>query len=382
MSDSRARTGNGGPSPALSPLKQALLAIDDLQARLAAAQRAHSEPIAVIGIGCRFAGGVEDAESFWRLLRDGVEAVREVPAERWDVERVYDPDPDAPGKTYARHAGFLEQVDRFDPQFFGISPREAQAMDPQQRLLLEVAWEALEHAGQAPDRLGGSAVGVFVGIASTDYASLQIKTQELARMGAYYGSGIAHSVAAGRIAYVLGLQGPAVSIDTACSSSLVAVHLACQSLRADECRMALAGGVNVILSPENGISFAKCADARRRRALPDLRRGVPTGSCDGEGCGVVVLKRLSDAQADGDRILAVIRGLGGQPGRRLERADRAERPGAGGGDPRGAAPGRRGARRGRLRRSARHGHRARRSHRGAGAGRGARRRPARGSPRC
>ncbi len=307
MSDPRARSGNGGPVPALSPLKQALLAIDDLQARLAAEQRAHGEPIAVIGIGCRFAGGVEDPVSFWHLLRDGVEAVREVPAERWDVERLYDPDPDAPGKTYARHAGFLEQVDRFDPQFFGISPREAQAMDPQQRLLLEVAWEALEHAGQAPDRLGGSAVGVFVGIASTDYASLQIKTQELARLSAYYGSGIAHSVAAGRIAYVLGLQGPAVSIDTACSSSLVAVHLACQSLRADECRMALAGGVNVILSPENGISFAKARMLAADGHCRTFDAGAD-GFVDGEGCGVVVLKRLSRAQADGDRILAVIAG--------------------------------------------------------------------------
>jgi acyl transferase domain-containing protein/NADPH:quinone reductase-like Zn-dependent oxidoreductase/NAD(P)-dependent dehydrogenase (short-subunit alcohol dehydrogenase family) len=290
----------------LSPLKQALLALDAMQAKLDAQAQARSEPIAVIGLGCRFPGG-ETPEDYWRLVRDGVEAVREVPAERWDVEKLFDANPDAPGRTYTRRAGFLSRVDHFDPQFFGISPREAAAIDPQQRLLLEVAWEALEHAGQAPDRLVASRTGVFVGINSFDYASLQVKAVDLSGIGAYYGTGIAHSVASGRIAYVLGLQGPTLSVDTACSSSLVAVHLACQSLHADECVMALAGGVNLVLSPENGISYAKA-----RMLAPDGRckafDAAADGFVDGEGCGIVVLKRLSHARADGDRVLAVLRG--------------------------------------------------------------------------
>ena len=291
----------------LSPLKQALLALDEMQARLDAHAEVLTEPIAVIGLGCRFPGGADSPEAFWQILRDGVDAVSEVPGDRWDIDRVYDPNPDAPGKTYVRKAGFLAQVDRFDPQFFGISPREASTMDPQQRLLLEVAWEALEHAGQAPDRLGGSRTGVFVGMASSDYTTLQLRAGDDTRFGPYYGSGIARSMAAGRISYVLGLQGPSVSLDTACSSSLVAIHLACQSLRLDECRMALAGGVNLILSPENGISFAKS-----RMLAPDGRCKAfdarADGFVDGEGCGVVVLKRLSQTVADGDRVLALILG--------------------------------------------------------------------------
>jgi acyl transferase domain-containing protein/NADPH:quinone reductase-like Zn-dependent oxidoreductase len=291
----------------LSPLKQALLALDEMQAKLDAQDQARTEPIAVIGLGCRFPGDADTPEAYWRLLRDGIEAVRDVPADRWDVEGIFDRDPDAPGRTYTRRAGFLASVDQFDPQFFGVSPREAAAMDPQQRLLLEVAWEALEDAGQAPDRLSGSRTGVFVGMASFDYAALQVKAGDLSGIGAYYATGIAHSVASGRISYVLGLQGPAFSVDTACSSSLVAVHLACQSLRADECRMALAGGVNLILSPENGISYAKA-----RMLAPDGRckafDAAADGFVDAEGCGIVVLKRLSHALADGDRVLAVLLG--------------------------------------------------------------------------
>jgi acyl transferase domain-containing protein/NAD(P)-dependent dehydrogenase (short-subunit alcohol dehydrogenase family)/phospholipid N-methyltransferase len=291
----------------LSPLKQAFLALEEMQARLAAAEQAKNAPIAVVGIGCRFPGGAGSPEVFWQNLRSGVDGIRDVPPGRWDVEAVYDPNPDAPGKTYARQAGFLDSVDQFDPQLFGIAPREAVGMDPQQRLLLEVAWEALEHAGIAPDRLSGSRTGVFVGIASLDYANLYTKANDLSLLDAYYGSGVAHSIASGRISYVLGLQGPSISLDTACSSSLVAVHLAVQSLRLGECSLALAGGVNLILQPDNSIAFSKLrmlsADSRCRTF--DARAD---GFADGEGCGIVVLKRLADAQAAGDRILAVIRG--------------------------------------------------------------------------
>ncbi|HLF25325.1 MAG TPA: SDR family NAD(P)-dependent oxidoreductase [Anaerolineae bacterium] len=291
----------------LSPLKQAYLALEEMQAKLDALERAQREPIAVIGIGCRFPGEANDPESFWRNLRDGVDAIRDVPGDRWDVDAVYDPDPDVPGKTYTRQAGFIDHADRFDPQFFGIAPREAISMDPQQRLLLEVAWEALENAGQAPDKLNGSRTGVFVGIASSDYAALQLKGGDPARLDLYYGSGVAHSIAAGRLSYILGLQGPSIALDTACSSSLVAVHLAVQSLRGDECRLAMVGGVHLLLAPDNTIAFSKS-----RMLAPDGRCKTfdarADGFGDGEGCGVVILKRLSDALADGDRILAVIRG--------------------------------------------------------------------------
>ncbi len=291
----------------LSPLKQALLALEEMQAKLDALERGRREPIAVIGLGCRFPGGAGDPEAFWRLLRDGVDAITEVPRDRWDIEAFYDPDPEAPGKTYSRWGGFLDAVDQFDPQFFGIAPREALPMDPQQRLLLEVTWEALEHAGQAPDKLSGSRTGVFVGICTSDYATLQLKSGDPTLLNAYFGSGAAHSIAAGRLSYVLGLQGPSLAVDTACSSSLVALHLACHSLRSGECRMALVGGVNLILSPDASITFAKS-----RMLASDGRCKTFDASADGfsegEGCGVVVLKRLADALADGDRVLALIRG--------------------------------------------------------------------------
>jgi acyl transferase domain-containing protein/NADPH:quinone reductase-like Zn-dependent oxidoreductase len=285
----------------LSPLKQALLAIDELQARLDAAERARSAPIAVIGLGCRFPGDANDPASFWTLLAGGVDAVTEVPADRWAAA---EHGADLPG---ARWGAFLRSVDGFDAEFFGIAPREAVSIDPQQRLLLEVAWEALEHAGVAADRLVKSATGVFVGIARSDYAQLQLAAGDATRLDAYYSSGIAHSMASGRLSYVLGLQGPSVAVDTACSSSLVAVHLAVQSLRARECRLALAGGVALLLTPENTVSFARAgmlaADGRCKTF--DARAD---GFVDGEGCGILVLKRLDEAVADGDRILAVIRG--------------------------------------------------------------------------
>jgi acyl transferase domain-containing protein/NADPH:quinone reductase-like Zn-dependent oxidoreductase/NADP-dependent 3-hydroxy acid dehydrogenase YdfG/acyl carrier protein len=289
----------------LSPLQRAMLALQEVQGRLDASERAQSEPIAIVGLACRVPGA-PDADAFWRLLRDGGSINREIPGDRWDVDRYYDPDPDVPGTMSVRTGAFLDHVDLFDAEFFGIAPREAMTMDPQQRLLLEVSWEALEHAGVAPDRLSGSATGVYFGIAASDYVELLRRTDP-SRVDAYYASGIAHSIASGRLSYILGLQGPSVSLDTACSSSLVAIHLACQGLRTEDCRMALAGGVNLILTPANGIIFSKS-----RMLAADGRCKTFDESADGfgrgEGCGVVVLKRLSDAREDGDRILAVIPG--------------------------------------------------------------------------
>ena len=290
----------------LSPLKQALLALEDMQARLAESDRERSEPIAIIGMGCRFPGA-NDPAHLWRLLRDGEDAIRPVPESRWKNADYYNPDPDAPGKISTRWGGFLDQVDRFDPEFFGISPREAVAMDPQQRLLLEVAWEALENAGQGPRDLAGCPTGVFIGITGDEYGQLFYRQDDPTVFNTYFASGIARSVAGGRISYTLGLQGPNLSIDTACSSSLVAVHTACLHLRMGECQMALAGGSNVILSPQVGIAFSKAhmmaADGRCKTF--DSRAD---GFVRGEGCGIVVLKRLSDALANGDSILALIRG--------------------------------------------------------------------------
>src|SRR5688572_22261293 len=289
----------------LSPLKRALLALDEMTARLDAVERQQREPIAIIGLGCRMPGG-ESPDRFWELLRDGRSVVREIPADRWDVDAYYDPDPDAPGKMSTRTGAFLDRVDLFDPQFFGIAPREAVSMDPQQRLLLEVCWEALEHAGIAADGLSGSKTGVFVGIAASDYVDL-VKAGDVARIDSHLASGAAHSIASGRLSYLLGLHGPAISIDTACSSSLVAVHLARQSLHAGDCRMAIAAGVNLIVTPDNGIAFSKSrmlsADGRCKTFDADA-----DGFGRGEGFGVIVLKRLSDATADGDQILAVIPG--------------------------------------------------------------------------
>ena len=293
------------PAASLSPLKRALLAVDEMKARLDAAERRRLEPIAIIGLGCRVPGGA-DPEAFWRLLRDGRCEVRDVPADRWDAEAFYDPNPDAPGKMSTKRGAFLDRVDLFEPEFFGIAPREAVSMDPQQRLLLEVCWEALESAGIAADRLSGSPTGVFFGIAGSDYVDL-LKAGDVTRLDAHFASGVAHSIASGRLSYILGLQGPAITIDTACSSSLVAVHLACQALLGGDCRMALAGGVNVITTPDNGIVFSKsrmlAADGRCKTFDADA-----DGFGRGEGCGIVVLKRLSDAVADNDRILAIIPG--------------------------------------------------------------------------
>ena len=239
-------------------------------------------------------------------------------------------------------------------------------MDPQQRLLLEVAWEALEHAGQAPGTLSGSATGVFIGIGGHDYSQLQTRAGDLSAIDTYFGAGISHSIAAGRISYVLGLQGPCVAVDTACSSSLVAVHLACQSLRLGECRMALAGGVNLILAPDATIATCQARMLSPTGAASTFDAGAD-GYVRGEGCGVVVLKPLSKALADDDHVLALIRGSAVNQDGRSSGLTAPERSGAGGRDPRGARACPRVAGRGRLRRDARHRHDARRSDRGPGA---------------
>jgi acyl transferase domain-containing protein len=288
----------------LSPTKRALLALE-LQSKLEAIDRLRDEPIAIIGIGCRFPGAVQGPESFWQLLCNGVDAITEVPPERWNAQSYYDPDPAAPGKTNTRWGGFLDAVALFDARFFGVSPREAERMDPQQRLLLEVSWEALENAGLAPERLRGTKTGVFIGISNSDYIRMRIDDPKV--LDAFAGTGNVFSIAANRLSYFYDFHGPSMAIDAACSSSLTAAHLACQSLRSGESDLALVGGVNLILSPEIAISLAK------------IGLMSPTGRCrpfdaaaDGyvrsEGAAVIALKPLSKAMSDGDRIYAVIRG--------------------------------------------------------------------------
>lgn len=287
-------------------LRAALAALQKQQATIAKLEAAQSEPIAIIGMGCRFPGGADDLESFWALLRDGIDAISEVPADRWSIDEFYDTNPDALGKTSTRYGGFLRDVDRFDARFFRISPREAISMDPQQRLLLEVSWSALEHAAIDPTSLAGSATGVFVGLTTLDYAKV-IYRDDVTKLDTYSATGNVANVASGRLSYFYGLRGPSLTVDTACSSSLVAIHLACQSLRSGESTTALAAGVNLMLAPDNTIAVS-----RAHMLSPDGRCKTFDRSANGyarsEGCGVIVLKRLSQAEADGDRIVAVIRG--------------------------------------------------------------------------
>jgi epothilone polyketide synthase D len=279
----------------------------DARQQLELERNRRAEPIAIVGMGCRFPGAVQDLASFWRLLREGVDASDEVPADRWDASAFYDPNPDAPGKAYTRRGSFLTHVDEFDAEFFGISPREALAMDPQQRLLLEVVWEALEDAGIIPARLRGSATGVWVGLCLDDYARRTLSSGDARDIDAYNTLGNTRSIAAGRISYVLDLHGPTLQLDTACSSSLVAIHQACQSLRARECDLALVAGVNLMLAPEPTIALCKL-----RALSADGRCKTFDAAADGygrgEGCGVVVLERTGDARAAGRRIHALIRG--------------------------------------------------------------------------
>ncbi|WP_218081868.1 type I polyketide synthase [Anthocerotibacter panamensis] len=285
----------------LSPLQRALLKLEEMQGRLAALERTQNEPIAVVGIGCRFPGGVDSPAKFWQVLQEGRDTITEVPTERWDVDAFYDPDLASPVKMNTRWGGFLDQVDQFDPYFFSLSAREAAGMDPQQRLLLEVAWEALEHAGLAPERIAGTKTGVFIGLMTFDFFKL---LQDPPARGS---TGVANSIVANRLSYFFDLHGPSMVLDTACSSSLVTIDLACQSLRMGSSEIALAGGVNVILSPDATISSSQAG-----MMSPDGRcksfDARANGYVRGEGCGIVVLKRLSDAQRDGDHVWALIRG--------------------------------------------------------------------------
>jgi acyl transferase domain-containing protein len=289
----------------LSPIKRALYEVRTLKERVRELERTQSEPLAIVGLGLRFPGGASNAASLWKILADGVDTGSEIPASRWSIDRYFDRDPDAPGKMDTRRGHFIADPAAFDAPFFGISPREAASLDPQHRIGLEVAWEALENAGYSPDSAAKNHAGVFLALSNSDYSRMVFRDSN--EIDAYSSTGTILSVAAGRISYLLGLEGPSVVVDTACSGSLVTMHLACQSLRARECRMALAGGVNLILTPEVHINFSKA-----RMMAPDGRCKTFDSRADGfvrgEGCGILVLKRLSDATADGDNILAVIRG--------------------------------------------------------------------------
>ncbi|MEH2048357.1 type I polyketide synthase [Nostoc sp.] len=287
-----------------SLMKEASIKIAELQAEVERIKSANSEPIAIVGMGCRFPGA-NNPEEFWQLLRNGVDAISEVPKNRWDIDAYYDPDPDAPGKMSTRFAGFVEKLDEFDPQFFGMSRREALSLDPQQRLLLEVTWEALENSGLMPEKLTPK-TGVFVGISTNDYFQMLLKRGNDA-IDAYTDSGTSDATASGRLSYLLGLSGPCFSVDTACSSSLVTVHLACQSLRRGESDLALAGGANAVLLPQLSICLSKAHMLSPEGRCKSFDASA-NGFARGEGCGIIVLKRLKDAQADGDNILAVIRG--------------------------------------------------------------------------
>jgi acyl transferase domain-containing protein/NADPH:quinone reductase-like Zn-dependent oxidoreductase/acyl carrier protein len=264
------------------------------------------DPIAIIGMACRFPGGASDIKTFWRNLSEGRDSIREVPPERWDADQYYDPDPDTPGKMNTRWGGFVDEIEMFDAAFFGISPREASRLDPQQRMLLETSWRALENANQSISNLTGSRGGVFVGVSVNDYTQVMARSGNVTNIDAYMGVGNALSMVAGRLAHFLGLRGPALSVDTACSSSLVALHLACESLRKGECAVAIAGGVNAVLIPEVNVGLSKA-----RMLAPDGRCKTFDAAADGyvrgEGCGVVVLKRLSDAVRAGDNMVAVVR---------------------------------------------------------------------------
>ncbi|MDB5703288.1 MAG: polyketide synthase [Sphingomonas bacterium] len=296
------------PDPSADTLKKTFIALKRAQARVEALEARRVEPIAIVGMACRLPGGANDPAALWELLGRGVDTCGPIPAERWSSEIFYNASADSPGQTHAARAHFLDgAVGAFDAPFFGVSVKEATSMDPQQRLLLELGWEALEDAGLDPAGLRGSRTGVFVGISSDDYAQAHRHSGKLELIDGYALTGTCLAPAAGRVSYTFGFEGPSMAVDTACSSSLVAVHLACQSLRDGETDLGMVGGVNLILSPVFHIASSKLGTIS-----PDGLCKTFDSSADGygrgEGCGVIMLKRLADAQADGDRILAVIRG--------------------------------------------------------------------------
>ncbi|MCI0580516.1 MAG: phosphopantetheine-binding protein, partial [Chloroflexi bacterium] len=264
-----------------------------------------TEPMAIVGMAGRFPGA-KNLAAFWQLLHDGVDAITEIPPDRWNAEQFYSPDPAAPGKMISPKGGFLEEIDKFDAAFFGISPREAAHLDPQQRLMLELAWEALENAGIPPFSLAGSQTGVFFATLGADYGTT-LFSEHLELVDAYSGPGNAYSVMANRVSYFLDLHGPSISLDTACSGSLVALHLACQSLRSGESSLALVGGVNVILRPDSHVFFSKAGALSPSGRSQTFDKGA-NGMARGEGAGLVILKPLSRALADGDRVWAVVLG--------------------------------------------------------------------------
>ncbi|VAW80205.1 Polyketide synthase modules and related proteins [hydrothermal vent metagenome] len=290
--------------PKVDRLRKLLSAMDKMQSQLTAIEYKSAEPIAIVGMSCRFPGGADTPQKYWDNLLAGSDTITEIPDTRWNVDDYYDEVPGVAGKMYTRHGGFLDNVDQFDAGFFGISPREAAMMDPQQRLVLETSWEALENAAIVPGTSLSKNTGVFIGVMSHDYSQL---TNNHEIIDYHTGSGNIVSVIAGRLSYLLGLSGPALTVDTACSSSLVSVHLACQSLRVNECDAAIAGGVNLILTPTGNIvecSASMLAADGRCKTFDDRADGFVRG----EGCGSIVLKRLSDAIKDNDNILSVIRG--------------------------------------------------------------------------
>ena len=289
----------------MTPLQRAVFALKETQARLDALEQKRTEPIAIVGMACRFPGGVCDPASYWRLLCEKVDAITEIPPTRWNVDAFYDPDPTTPGKMASRCGGFLDRIDEFDNHFFNISDREAVRIDPQQRLLLELAWEALEDAGLPPSKLRGSKAGVFVGISLSEYGLML--SSDLTLTDAHAAAGTSLCLAANRVSFAFGLQGPSMAVDTACSSSLVALHLACQHIRNGECDSALVGGVNLLLSPLGTVNLTKagfCAADGRVRAFD----AAATGYVRSEGAGVVVLKPLATAVKNADPIYAVVRG--------------------------------------------------------------------------